>query len=99
VEETLRRTPGLGAAFTDFSIGWRIQPGTELRDRAVREGILDAADDCFEPRYYLSRATPRPWLERRLPAWRRRHPVAPLAILPFMGRMMFHRPWTWKAEP
>lgn len=99
VEETLRRTPGLGAAFTDFSIGWRIQPRTELRERAVREGLLDPGDDCFEPRYYLSPATPRTWLERRLRSWRRRHPVAPLlAILPFLGRMMVHRPWTWSAE-
>lgn len=98
VEETLRRTPALGAAFTDFSVGWRIQPQTELRERAVLEGMLEAGDDCFDPRYYVSPATPRPWLERRLRSWRRRHPLAPLAILPFAARMMVHRPWTWGAE-
>jgi radical SAM superfamily enzyme YgiQ (UPF0313 family) len=98
VEETLARTPGLGAAFTEFSIGWRVQPRTELRERAVREGMIDASDDGFEPRFYVSRATPRPWLERRLASWRRRHPLAPLAILPFVARMMVHRPWTWTAE-
>jgi radical SAM superfamily enzyme YgiQ (UPF0313 family) len=99
VEETLRRTPGLGAAFTDFSIGWRIQPGTELRERAVREGMIAEADDCFEPRYYLSPATPREWLAPRLASWRRRHPFAPWPMLSFVARLMVHRPWSWKAAP
>ncbi len=99
VEETLRRTASLGAAASELSVGLRVQPRTALRERAVAEGLISAADDCWEPRFYVSRETPAPWLARRLAAWKRRHPFRGLAILPFAARMAFHRPWRRGPDP
>ena len=30
----------MGASFLNMDVGWRIQPRTPLRERAVREGLL-----------------------------------------------------------
>lgn len=98
VQETLRRSPRLGAAFVGFSIGLRIQPRTLLRERAVAEGLISSDDDCYEARFYISPATPKEWLEQQVKKYKRRHPFALLQALPFAFRIMTRRPWTWGPE-
>lgn len=98
VMETLRRTPKLGVTMSDFGIGWRIQPNTELFRRAVNEGVIDEGDDCFEPTFYVSPHTPIDWLENQIKRYKRRHPFAFLKMLPMFGRMMTDRPWKRGAE-
>lgn len=98
VQETLRRSSQLGAAFVDFNIGLRIQPRTVLRERAVTEGLISSDDDCYEARFYISPATPRTWLEQQVKKYKRRHPFALLRCLPFAFRIMTRRPWTWGPE-
>ncbi|MEW6753314.1 MAG: radical SAM protein [Candidatus Latescibacterota bacterium] len=98
VRQTLEGAWRLGATYVDFGIGWRIQPRTALRERAVREGLLSADDDCYEARFYVSPETPRPWLEEQVKACRRRHPLAALHMAPFLLRLLVRRPWTWQAE-
>jgi radical SAM superfamily enzyme YgiQ (UPF0313 family) len=93
VRDTMERAPELGAAFVYFSIGWRIQPRTTLRERAVAEGLLAPDDDCYEARYYVSPATPREWLEEQARVYNRRHLFAMLRMAPFIARFMFQRPW------
>jgi radical SAM superfamily enzyme YgiQ (UPF0313 family) len=97
VRETLERSPGLKAAFVQFGIGWRIQPRTPLRDRAVAEGLIAAEDDCYQPHFYLSKDTPRPWLEEQLRGYKRRHPFQSLNMVPAIARMMFD--WPWRRGP
>ena len=87
VEETLTRAPGLGAVSTDFGIGWRIQPGTALQQRAIEEGIIDSGDDCWDAHFYISPDTPLDSLRDRLRRFRRRNFLLPLRMLPFMARM------------
>lgn len=98
VRETFARMPALGALFAAVSIGWRIQPGTELRERAVREGVIREDDNCWEPTFYLSPETPLPWLKRQRRSFILRHPLLNVRTVPFFMKEMFHRPWTWKAE-
>jgi radical SAM superfamily enzyme YgiQ (UPF0313 family) len=98
VAETFRLTPSLGAVFCDFSIGWRVQPDTPLRERAVREGILRDDDDCWDPTFYVSPATPLPWLKGQLRRFRLRHPLMNSGMLPLAIRETFRRPWTWGPE-
>jgi anaerobic magnesium-protoporphyrin IX monomethyl ester cyclase len=98
VQETLRRSPQLRAAFVDFNIGLRIQPRTPLRERAVTEGLISSDDDCYEARFYISPATPREWLEKQVKKYKRRHAFALLRCLPFAFRIMTRRPWTWGPE-
>ncbi len=97
-EETLRLTPSLKALFTEFGIGWRIQPDTPLHRIAIQEGVVDEDDDLWEARFYVSPHTPVEWLEKRLRAFRWRHPSLYSHMLPFVLRMMFDRPWTRGAE-
>jgi len=58
LEETLRfaawRLRRGDAVYT--TVGLRVYPGTTLRDIAVREGALDAADPLLDPRFYFSPA-------------------------------------------
>jgi len=93
VAETLRLLPALKPIFCDANMGWRIQPRTPLRERAVREGLIRADDDCWEPHFYISPETPKDWLEAELRAFRRRHPFLSWRIVPFMAREMVGRPW------
>ena len=96
--ETLRKAPQLGAVFVDFGIGWRIQPRTPLRERAVIEGLIAPDDDCYEPRFYVSPHTPREWLEAQVKQYKRRHFFGALRMVPFATRLMINRPWTWGPE-
>ncbi len=93
VEETLRLTPSLKALFVEFGIGWRLQPGTELQQRAIAEGVIAADDDLWKPTFYISPATPVDWLDQRIRRFNRRHPLLFLPMLTFSTRMMFERPW------
>jgi radical SAM superfamily enzyme YgiQ (UPF0313 family) len=99
VAETLRRTPSLKATFTEFSVGWRIQPGAELRERAIREGLLEANDDCWEPHFYVSPDTPREWLKGELRNFKFRHPLLSWRVASFIASYATRRPWRWSAEP
>ncbi len=94
VAETLSRLPALRPTMMDFSIGWRIQPRTPLRERAVREGLIGADDDCWDATFYVSPDTPRTWLEPELRRWRRRHPFRWWPMVPFMLGLASFRPWT-----
>jgi radical SAM superfamily enzyme YgiQ (UPF0313 family) len=95
VRETFDRTPALGAIMSSFGIGWRLQPGTELRERAVREGVIRADDDCWEPTFYLSPETPLDWLKRQRRAFMLRHPLLNARAVPYFMRQAFRKPWTW----
>jgi len=97
VAETLRLVPELAPSMCDFGIGWRIQPGTPLRDRAVAEGLLAADDDCFEATFYVSPATPREWIAEQIAVFKRRHRLLALNAAPFAWRVMTTRPWRWPA--
>ena len=74
--ETLHGMPKLGAFMTEFGVGWRIQPRTPLRERAVAEGVISPDDDCYEARFYISPATPREWLDAQVAEHKRRHRFA-----------------------
>lgn len=92
VAETMARSARLGAAHVEFTIGWRIQPRTALRERAVAEGVITADDDCYRATYYVSPETPVPILARMVRRYRLRHPVAGLAMLPMITRAVFSHP-------
>ena len=66
VEETLKVASKIGAARTVAVHGYRIQPGTDLRDLAVAEGFIDEDDDCFRATFYHSPATPPEMLAARI---------------------------------
>jgi anaerobic magnesium-protoporphyrin IX monomethyl ester cyclase len=87
VAETLRLAPKIHATLSMMDAGWRIQPRTPLRDRAVREGLIAPDDDCWNPHFYISPQTPLPWLEQRLRAYQRRHPFGWLKMMSFLLRM------------
>jgi radical SAM superfamily enzyme YgiQ (UPF0313 family) len=93
VRETLSRMPALGAIYSMCNIGWRIQPRTPLRERAIREGLIAADDDCWDARFYISPETPKEWLEQQLRAFRWRNMICNLRIFPFMLGASFDRPW------
>ncbi len=98
VRETLRRVPELQPTYHELNIGWRIQPRTPLRDRAVREGVISEDDDCWKPTFYISNDTPREWLEGEARSYKRRHPFRMWPMIRFMVRASRSRPWTWQAE-
>jgi radical SAM superfamily enzyme YgiQ (UPF0313 family) len=99
VDETLSRIRTLRPSFYDLQIGWRIQPRTPLFDRAVREGVIEADHDGWEPTFYVSPHTPRPWLERRLTAHRRMHPFRMLPMVGAVIRARTQRAWLRGPEP
>jgi hypothetical protein len=72
---------------TDFGIGWRVQPGTALRDRAVAEGLLDPKDDCWDPHFYVSPDTPIEWLRTRLLRFRFTQAHLAARMIPFIWRV------------
>ena len=89
---TLRETASLKPFFHQFGIGWRIQPRTALRERAVAEGLLAEQDDCYEPRFYISPETPKDWLERQVRRYAPSRIGALLRMLPLLPRFA-ERPW------
>lgn len=95
VEETLNRLPSLKSPVFDFSIGWRIQPRTALRERAVAEGLISPEDDCWKARFYVSPYTPREWLEKRLRSFKIGNLLLWRHFAPFMLRAAVNRPWKW----
>lgn len=58
-EESLAFADSLGLEAVKVSLGIRIYPGTRLAETAVREGVIDEADDLLLPRFYVA-----PGLER-----------------------------------
>ncbi|RPI18591.1 MAG: radical SAM protein [Acidobacteria bacterium] len=53
-EESLAFADSLGLEAVKVSLGLRIYPGTRLGRTAVREGLIDEADDLLLPRFYMS---------------------------------------------
>ncbi|MCZ7557285.1 MAG: cobalamin-dependent protein [Bacteroidia bacterium] len=98
VEETLRLAPSLKAVFTEFGIGWRIQPGTPLQQRAIDEGIISVEDDLWEAKFYVSPQTPIDWLKRRINRFRLRHVGMYARALPALLSMRMFTPWKWEAQ-
>jgi radical SAM superfamily enzyme YgiQ (UPF0313 family) len=66
VEDTLRVAAEISPVTTLAGHGYRIQPGTELRDIAVAEELIAPDDDCFRATFYHSPATPPEMLAARL---------------------------------
>ncbi len=66
VEETLRVASAISPAITHMVHGYRIQPGTELQNIAVAEGIIAPDDDCFRATFYHSPSTSPEMLAARL---------------------------------
>ncbi len=95
VEETLRLAPSLKAVFTEFGVGWRIQPDTPLQQRAIEEGIISADDDLWDAKFYVSPHTPVDWLRSRIKSFRWRHAGMYARTLPAMVGMQFFTPWKW----
>jgi len=94
---TLREAPALKPLMCELGIGWRIQPRTPLRERAIAEGLLSAEDDCYEPRFYISPDTPRPWLEEQVKRHRPSKAAAVLRMAAYLPRFL-ERPWKWGPE-
>jgi radical SAM superfamily enzyme YgiQ (UPF0313 family) len=62
VEETVEFLEPRTPFFLDFCVGIRVMPHTDMRDIAVREGIISPDDSLIEPRFYCS-ADIREWIE------------------------------------
>jgi len=73
VEEGIENVLRLQGAASFIFLGIRILPGTPLAERALREGVLTAADDLLQPVYYFSPAIERAWLHERLTAAFKKH--------------------------
>ncbi len=66
VEDTMRVASMISPASTLMGHGYRIQPGTALRDIAIDEGVIAPSDDCYRATFYHSPATPPEMLAARL---------------------------------
>jgi radical SAM superfamily enzyme YgiQ (UPF0313 family) len=62
VGETIAFLEPRSPFFADFCAGIRLMPHTDLRDIAVREGIISPDDPLLEPRFYCSAAI-KDWIE------------------------------------
>jgi hypothetical protein len=89
---TLREVPTLKPFFYQFGIGWRIQPRTPLRERAVAEGVIAAEDDCYAPHFYISPETPKAWLEQQIKQHTPSRLASLLRMVPLLPRFA-ERPW------
>lgn len=89
VAETLSLAPMMGASFVNMDVGWRIQPRTPLRERAVREGLLAPDDDCWDAHFYISPQTPLPWLKMQLRTYKKRHRFSHLRMMWFQFATRF----------
>lgn len=90
VEETLGRVGYVKPAYSMVDHGFRIQPGTRLREIAVAEGAVSAEDDCFKATFYHSPDTPPEMLEARLKGFRSEHGGG-RQMLPLMARVMWNK--------
>ena len=91
VEETLRQADRVRAPFTMLDHGYRIQPGTELREMAVAEGAIAADDDCFRATFYHSPATPPEMLAQRVKRYQAEHRRDQWRMMPWMTRLLWDK--------
>jgi radical SAM superfamily enzyme YgiQ (UPF0313 family) len=91
VEETFRTIPRVPAIKTFVDHGFRIQPGTELRQIAINEGVIAPDDDCFRATFYHSQATPREMLKARLKRFESETRWHNLKALPFMAGVIWNK--------
>jgi radical SAM superfamily enzyme YgiQ (UPF0313 family) len=98
VQETLSRLPKLKAPVFDFSIGWRIQARAPLFDIAVKEGLIDADDDCYRAKFYVSPHVSREWIQKEIARWKRRHILSYARLIPFGFKYITQRPWRQRSE-
>jgi radical SAM superfamily enzyme YgiQ (UPF0313 family) len=54
VEESIEFLSRRSPMMVDFCVGIRLMPHTDLREIAVREGVVSADDPLMEPRFYIS---------------------------------------------
>jgi len=91
VEETLRVAARVSAVRTLVDHGFRIQPGTELQEIAMGEGVISANDDCFTATFYHSPATPPEMLRARLKRFESQHRWDNIKALPFLAGVMWNK--------
>ncbi len=54
VEESIEFLSRRSPMMVDFCVGIRLMPHTDLREIAVREGVVSSDDPLMEPRFYIS---------------------------------------------
>jgi radical SAM superfamily enzyme YgiQ (UPF0313 family) len=91
VEETIRRAPEARPIYTLLDHGYRVQPGTALRELAIAEGVVAPGDDCFRATFYHSQETPPALLEPRLKRYQAEHRWDTWRALPWMARAFWHK--------
>jgi hypothetical protein len=87
VERSLEASHSMKPVFLQTGYGFRVMPETPLRETAVKEGVVSEDDDCFKPRWYVSKDSPAAGIRTRLKAFARRHPFQKLRIVKMMARM------------
>ncbi|MHB1004821.1 MAG: B12-binding domain-containing radical SAM protein [Chloroflexota bacterium] len=65
---TLSLAVRVPAVYTWAERAYRVMPDTALREIAVREGVIQADDDCFRATFYYSPSTPAATLDPMLKA-------------------------------
>jgi hypothetical protein len=88
IRESLEIAYRLKPAMLITGYGFRIQPGTPLRQVAELEGLIAPEDDGFEARFYLPPDAPAEGIARILRSFRRRHPLQPLRMVSYIVRSM-----------
>jgi len=70
LQEGLDNIAGLKAGVVFGFSGIRIYPGTPLQQRAIDEGVIEAAQDLFKPLYYTAPGLDKAWMDRTVTeAW------------------------------
>ncbi|HZK66853.1 MAG TPA: hypothetical protein VFD42_04850 [Chloroflexota bacterium] len=91
VEETISEIPRLRSAYTLVDHGFRVQPGTALRERAVAEGAISPENDCFKATFYHSPHTSAEVLDARLRRFNRENRWGKPAALAYMARLAWDK--------
>ena len=91
VEDTISEMARIKPAYTLVDHGFRVQPGTALRERAVAEGAILPEDDCFNATFYHSPHTPAAMLDARLRRFNREHRWGKPAALAYMARLAWDK--------
>ncbi len=99
VAETLGRAASLPAMYQWVERGFRLQPQTPLRQLAMAEGVIDAADDCFRAVFYHSPATPPAWLDEHIKAFQKARGFGGPASLGFIVGYLANKAAAWLGWP
>ncbi len=91
VDETLARADRMPVAYTLLDHGFRVQPGTALRDTAIAEGAIAPDDDGFRPTFYHSPETPAAMLSGRIKRYQAAHRWDGWRMIPMMVPMLWNK--------